>query len=182
MAPKLKALEKNILKYRALQMILLLHEMESLKEFIIGSIKSTDKIMTPFTGNAKELPEGTRMPFKKALDILVEKQIITDKESSDIQRINDTRNTIGHAMHELVDDISNPDRHLPPSTVYDYDALDRLEKHRAKIEKELGKSYIMSVSFRGVDFEQAELTYKEELSRLRSKIDRQYEDRRDESA
>lgn len=45
-SPKLLALEKNILKYRALQMVLLLHQVESLKSFILGSIRATDKFIS----------------------------------------------------------------------------------------------------------------------------------------
>lgn len=182
MALKLKALEKNILKYRALQMILLLHEMESLRKFIIGSIRSTDNLMGSIDGRSKELPEGTKEPLKTALEILVEKQIISEDESADIQEINEIRNTIGHAVHNLLDDISYPGPCSPQRKVYDYSALDRLERYRAKIERELGESYVMLLSLSGVSFEQAELTYKEELARLKNRIDRQYKQRFGEDA
>lgn len=182
MALKLKALEKNILKYRALQMILILHEMESLREFVIGSIRSNDKIIGSIRGTPKELPEGTRKPFKKALQILVEKQILSEEESIDIQEINEIRNSIGHAIHNLVDDISHVDHQFISSKPYDYDALGRLECYRERIEKGIRESYVMLLSLRGVAFEQAELTYKEELARLKIKIDRQYKERRNKNA
>ena len=182
MALQLKALEKNILKYRALQMILLLHEMESLRRFVIGSIRSTDKLNELLGGQSKQLPEGTKKPFKKALDLLVKRKIISKEESDDIQEINEIRNTIGHQVHHLVDDISNPDGWLLQCKEYDYGALDRLEGYRKQISKGLGRSFVLSLSFDSVAFEQAELTYKEELTRLKRKIDRQFEERFDENA
>lgn len=173
----LRALEKNILKYRALQMILLLHEMESLRTFIIGSIRSTDNIFGAMKGIPKELPEGAKRPLQKALNLLVSKGILSNEESEDIQEINEIRNTIGHSIHNLVNDITCPDTRLMECKEYDYHALTRLEAYREKIEKGLQKSHVMLISFDGVAFEQAELTYKEELSRLKKKIDRQYIER-----
>lgn len=177
MALKLHALEKNILKYRALQMILLLHEMESLRKFIIGSIRSTDKFWDAMDGRPKELPEGAKKPLEKALTILVEKDILSEEESADIQEIHEIRNTIGHTLHSLVEDISSPDVQLAQRKAYDYGALDRIERYRRKVEKGLGESYVMLLFLSGVSFEQAELTYKEELTRLRNRINRQYDER-----
>ena len=155
-------------------MILLLHEMEGLREFIIGSIRSTDALAAKIHGVSEELPPGAKKPFQKALSILVEKKIISEVEILDLQEINEIRNTIGHSLHSLVIDISNPDHVLSDTKSYDYKALERLERYKEKIEKGMGQSHVMLLSFRDPAFEQAALTYKEELSRLKIKIDRQY--------
>lgn len=158
-------------------MILLLHEIESLKNIIIGSIRITDSLMDLSPGKIKELPEGTKKPLKIALQILVDKQIISEEQSADIQEIIEIRNFIGHDIHTLVEDISNPDKLLLRPNKYDYGALERLKRYRITIEKGLGESYVMLLSLRRLAFEQAELTYKEELARLKIKIDRQYSER-----
>jgi hypothetical protein len=169
------ALEKNILKYRAIQMILLLHQVESLKSFVLGSIRSTDRLVLE---EKQRLPDGTKKLFIKVWAILVNEGIITKEESEDIQNIVEIRNEIGHSIHNLVLDISGPEFVLKGKKAYDYFALDRFEKYRTKIERGMNRKFILEVGFRELAFEKAEKAYKEELLRLRKRIERQYEIRR----
>lgn len=180
MHPKLPALEKNILKYRALQMVLLLHEVESLRSFLIGSIRGTDTL--PWRAGSERVPEGTRNPLQKAFRVLVDESIISDEESQDLQAIVELRNTVWHTVHELVEDISAPPGLRKRGRSYDYGALERFERYRRKIEHGMMNKFVLQLDFRGVVFEQAESTYKEELARLRKRIDRQYVERRDAAA
>lgn len=177
MRAKLPALEKNILKYRALQMVLLLHQVESLRAFVIGSIRASNRFAT-YTSRPVLLPEGTKRPMETAFQILVGKEIITEKEGEDLQNIINLRNQVGHKIHELVSDISAPKTLRGPDQIYDYFALDRFERYREKISKGMMKHFVLEVSFRDITFEQAEATYKEELLRLHKRIERQYEERK----
>ncbi len=172
--PKIAALEKNILKYRALQMVLLLHQVESLKSFVLGSIRSTDRL----TQKEQRLPEGTKKLFIKVWALLVSEGIITEEESEDIQNIIEIRNEIGHSIHNLVSDISGNKFMVNNRKVYDYFALDRFEKYRKKIGEGMGRKFVVQLGLRELLFEEAEKTYKEELVRLRKRIQRQYEIRR----
>jgi hypothetical protein len=170
--PKLPALEKNILKYRALQMVLLLHQVESLKAFVLGSMRATDRI---HSGSQEPmLPEGTKKIFKKVWAFLVKEGVITESESQDIQNIIDLRNDIGHSIHNTVMDISGPEFMLQNKKTYDYHALERFEQYREKISEGMRDKFALEIGFRELSFEEAENTYKEELSRLYKKITRQY--------
>ena len=180
MRAKLPALEKNVLKYRALQMVLLLHEVESLRSFLIGSIRGTDTF--PSRQGAERIPAGTRGPLQRAFGILVAEAILTVEESNDLQAIVELRNKVGHTVHELVQDISAPPGLRSRSPPYDYDALARFERYRRKIERGMVSKFVLQLDFRGVVFEQAEATFKEELARLRKRIDRQYAERRKAAA
>jgi len=120
--------------------------------------------------------------MEKSLEILVFEGIISEKESSELQSIIELRNDIGHRMHSLVADISAPKLLGNHDPIFDYLALGRFEKYRDKIYKGMQENFILQVNFRDLAFEQAELTYKEELSRLHKKIDRQYEARRLDTA
>ncbi len=177
MRAKLPALEKNILKYRALQMVLLIHQVESLRTFIIGSIRASESLL-PRDSKLRVLPEGVKRPMEKALKLLVTKEIITEKESEDLQGIIEVRNQVGHKVHELVSDISAPKALRKKDQIYDYFALNRFERYRDKIAEGMGKYFVLEIGFRRLIFEQAEATYKEELSRLHKRIDRQYEQRK----
>ena len=180
MRPKLPALEKNILKYRALQMVLLVHEVASLRAFLINSIRETDSF--PWREGSERLPERTRGPLQKALRVLVDESILTDEESQDLQTIVEIRNTVGHRVHELVEDISAPPDLRRRGRSFDYGALERFERYRRKIELGMMNKFVLQLDFRGVVFDQAEATYKEELARLRKRIDRQYVERSNATA
>lgn len=169
MKAKLPALEKNILKYRALQMVLLLNQVESFKVDVISAIRNADE----FFGQ-KRLPLGAKNPVGKALAILVSENIISDAEKHDILNIIMIRNDIGHRIHDVVGDISFPRFYRDTKAVYDYFALERFEGYRSKISKGMSANFISTLCIRGIAFEQAEATYKEELGRLRKRMDRQW--------
>ena len=178
MRPTLLALEKNILKYRALQMLLLLHQVESLRVFVISSIRATDTLGFAASKTVNRLPNNTKRPMEKALAILVQDGVVTQNESEDIQAIIDIRNRIGHRIHELIQDVSAPGMLGLRDPVYDYFALERFERYREKISSGMSKSFVLQLDLLELSFEQAEATYKEELVRLRRRIDRQFEVRR----
>jgi hypothetical protein len=174
MRAALPALEKNILKFRALQMVLLLHQVESLRLFVISSIRATEN----FRRGVQHLPEGEKRPMEKALALLVKEEVLSQPESEDLQKIIEIRNKIGHTIHELVDDISAPKSIRKKDAIYDYFALERFERYRTKISSGMRRKFVLSLGSREVSFEQAEATYKEELGRLQKRIERQYEVRR----
>ena len=126
----------------------------------------------------KRLPDGTKRPMEKALAILVTEGVLTKLESDDLQNVIALRNKIGHTIHELVEDISAPREIRRRNSIYDYFALKRFERYRAKISAGMMKCFVLSISFREVAFEQAEGAYKEELERLHKRIDKQFAARR----
>ncbi len=177
---KLPALEKNILKYRAFQMILVLFHAESLKRLIVNSIQETDRLLSEAD---RKLPEGSKYTVGKAFQILVEDSVLTADESEEVQRLIDYRNDIGHRIHELTQDIGHPEK--PDDFLdyvdikYNYDALQKLKHFRKKIEEGLSGKYIISLSFDSVSFENSEIAYIEELNRLHDRITRQFDERKD---
>ena len=167
-ARRLPALEKNVLKYRALQMVLMLHEFESLKRFIVGSLRASDRI----AGSAR-LPIGCKKPLEIALDVLVTEGIIEPHEKLNLLEFGTFRNRIGHEVHRLVADVTVPHMVARDSCLHDYWALSHLERLRSKILEGMGKRFVLVLSLDNVIFEPAELAYKEELDRLDRKIQRQ---------
>jgi hypothetical protein len=172
------ALEKNILKYRAFQMVLLLHQVESLRAHIIGSIRGTDRLRRAMGTGVERLSPGTKKPMEKALALLVQENILTQKESQELQDIIGLRNKIGHAIHELVQDISAPELFGHHDPVFDYFALKRFEQIRQKVSIGMRTRFVLQIDFRELSFEKAEETYREELMRLQKRIQRQLNARR----
>jgi len=173
---RVPALEKNVLKYRALQMVMVIFHAESLKRYVIESIRSTDRIL-PSEDGAERLPDGVTKLVKKAFAVLLEEGILTLDESRQVQKLVDYRNDIAHRVHELTGDVVLPNRTTwlmsGLESKCQYEALDRLKRFRRKIEDGLRSSFAQSLSLDSVHFEVAEATYLEELSRLEKRIDRQ---------
>ena len=181
---QLRALEKNILKYRALQMVMLLFHVEDLKSFVLESVKVTQQLRgTLGRGNAAT-PSTDKNALKRAWTALVSDGILTQEERDDLQRIIDYRNDVAHRIHQLVSDLTaegRTSRLAPPHEFkYDYDALGKLRVYRQKLESRMRPQYIMALSLSPTLFETAERTYQTELNRLERKIDQQLEERRKE--
>jgi len=183
---QLPALEKNILKYRAFQMVLLLFYIEDLKLFVLNSIRATDNLNSILKQKNPRIPNNSKKLYQKVWAVLVSDGIITQEESVDIQHIIDYRNDIAHRIHQLTHDLSCEHAAQEYSEFYDfkydYDALNKLKAYRQKISSGFqSKYYIFSVSFRPLLFEAAEKTYQEELDKLDKKITRQFAKREKET-
>lgn len=170
---RLPALERNILKYRAFDMLVVLFYIENLRSHVLETIRANDK---------QRIPRGTKKPYEKAWAYLVEKGIITQDESDDIQRLVDYRNTIAHGIHQLTYDLSQETFAADWGSdlygvKYDYKARGKLKEYREKIDK--GFRYMIRVfSFDDVMFDAAERTFEKELARLRKRIKRLVAERR----
>lgn len=178
---RLPALESNLLKYRALEMVMIIFHVESLKKFVLHSIQASDRFCEQ---DKLRIPINVNKIYEMAWAALVADKIITQSESNDIQRIIDYRNDIGHRIHLLTCDISNNSFARSISQMdnvkYDYDALKRLKTYREKIGRGFQSKYIISFSYDGFVFEAAERAYQQELRRLKSKITRQIDKRNEE--
>jgi len=183
---RLPALERNVLKYRALEMVMVLFRVEELKRFVLDTIRTTDRSRKRFDTTTKErIPLNAAKVYKKAWAALVADGILTQSESNEVQSLVDYRNTIAHRIQLLTVDI-NGDRSARDlqkfwGGKYDYEALKKLRHYHAKIERGfLSKAYVFLATLEGIGFEAAEKTYEDELRRLGRKIDRQLAVRRGE--
>ena len=140
---QLPALERNILKYRALEMVIILFEIEDLKNFVLSAVQGTDKFLD---SSKQRIPEGAKNKYKKAWAALVSDGILTQSESTEIQRLSDYRNAIGHRLHDLTYDLSREtiaeDLKKFRKPIYNYEARRKLKLYRAKIEDRIGSNYM----------------------------------------
>lgn len=168
---RIPALEKNILIYRAIEMVQFLFYAEDLREQLVSSVgRSINEQISPPLKGSKLMAKI----FKRIED----EQLITEAESTEIQNLLDHRNAIAHDIQKLTGDIELPRRNYRFSKYlkikYDYDALDRLKHWHKALELRLSAHYFLSVSFNPLLFEAAEQAYESELIRLKKRIDRQY--------
>lgn len=162
---KLPALEKNMLKYRALEMVIVLFYSQRIKDFVTSIMKSY---------NEKVKNKGTRYEDKEMDRFLAEKKLLTAEEARELRGlISDYRNHIGHRIHQLTCDISYPDFasfFKDRGISYDYSARKRVTHFYRVIWDAVSREYAIPVTHDELIFEYAERAYEEELSRLDSKI------------
>ena len=169
---RLTALEKNVLKGRALEMVLVLFYVEDLKHFLISLIGTNSSLQSAVALARAGLQKGAKGEFRAIWQVLVEKAIISNEESLDIQRLIDYRNLIAHQTQQLTRDIGRNEAALgtAASALFEPKALLLIQHYRSKIITGIPRKYIFPATVGGLMFDAAEKTYKEELRRLRDKI------------
>lgn len=170
---RLSALEKNELKQRALEMVLVLFYVEDLKMFVVESIRATDGHRSLAQGG--RLPPGTKRLYEKAWSILVDFNILTKDESNELQKLIDYRNFVAHQTYSLTADVGRYTflQLTNDAPRYEHNALHRVKYFHKKISSEMRHGFVLSISFRSLHFDAAERTYLEELAVLKRKIRRQ---------
>jgi hypothetical protein len=175
---KLPALELNILKLRAMEMVLVLFYAEELKRHVVDCIQTTDRLSNNLQKNVKQrIPKGTKNPVDKALSALVDDKVIRADEKKEIVGLIDYRNAIGHQIHDLLLDLSPErmardiiafrDNKLPK---YDYRAAERLQ-YFLKLLSKRTRRYVHTMNFNLYFFEAAERIFKSDIKIRKHKID-----------
>lgn len=170
----LPALERSVLKQRAMQMMLVLFYTEELKRLAVGMIRGSDGF-----GQTPRLPPGVKNEVDKAFACLVADKAITAGEKAEIVALIDQRNFIGHQLHRLVADV-NPQRYArqvvyldPNLRGFDGNAPQRLRHFIRKLHGLYRTHhYVFPIDGRGMLFSAAEKTYQDEIKRLDRTIDR----------
>jgi len=187
---QLPALEKNMLKLRAMQMVLIMFYAEELKRKILDLVQTTDKLRAKRqpAGYIERVPVGAKKSVDKALNALIVDNAITPDEKAEIVSLIDYRNDIGHRIHELFADISS-NKFVRDFTEiggridkpFDYEAVERLQYFRRNLEKlHRTHHYVGTLKVDRMMFEDAERTFLQEIGNLRRKVRRRYEHRNKE--
>lgn len=180
-----RELEKNILKYRAFEMMIILFYIEQIKSFVVLSIRKTDEFRKMIYNSEERLPKGSKKIFQKIWQILESENILTPEESKEIQDIIDYRNQVAHSIQDLTFDASTApfnqehiDRH---GIKYKSGLLERIEFLKKKIRMGMSSRYIFTTGFEYLLFDSAEQTYRKELRNLDKKISKLKEERQKEN-
>lgn len=162
----LPALEKNILKYRAIEMVIILFYAEEINRLV------------------KYMKEKTTKPEQKTDAFLLSQKILTKKEANEFRILVDYRNHIGHRMQNLTCDLNRDNyTHWLTKTNginYDYKARQKIKGYYEKISEKMSRKFAMPLSPNSLLFEAAERAYEEELKRLDTKIRKQLQIRKNE--
>lgn len=171
---------RNILRYRATQMMLILYYAEELKQRVVDCVRSTDAMRAALrvAGTIERVPRGVKQEHKKAIDALVDGGLLTPDERVEIIKLVNFRNTIAHELHNLTADLSN-ERVATDVLTYgsarpshDYSAVNRIRYFLELLDRRIIQhGYVVTASFDWLLFHSAERTFLDDLKRLRRRID-----------
>jgi hypothetical protein len=167
---RLPALERNILKYRAFEMMLTLYYAEEIKQFLVNTMKATDRFREP---SKKRFPKGVPH-YRAVVEKICEEGNITAAQRDEIIKIVDYRNDIAHELQEMTFDVSRSTfvrsmREIAKPK-YDYDMLERAKFYRKFLPDKAFRRFVSELSFNSLWFMSAEQTYERELKVLAKKI------------
>lgn len=167
------AIEKNVLKLRAFEMVLVVFRVQRLRTFVLESVRATEEL-------ERDRVSGDRkgaLTEKEVWERLVEDGVLSDGELREVRELIDYRNLIAHETERLTVDVNrgwSGNRFVMPDLgSYEPEALRKLDRLEQKIDEGIGKKYILTLSFAPLMFEPAERAYREEIDRLRAKIKKQ---------
>lgn len=171
-------LESDVLKLRALEMVLVLFYVENLKDSIISSVKVTKRLRKILDSKNPTTSDKEQISFKEAHELLILEGVITQEESLQLREIIDYRNTIGHEIHRITIDVgsySNLAKYDLPNghkiAKYNSSAVQHIQDLRNKVERRMmEQSFCFEFSFDTLAFNAAEQTYLKEIKRLKKKV------------
>ena len=171
-------LESDVLKLRALEMVLVIFYVENLKDFIISSVRVTKRLRKILDSKKPTTSDKEQISFKEAHKLLILEGVITQEESLQLREMIDYRNTIGHEIHRITIDVgaySHLAKYDLPNghkiAKYNYSAVQHVQDLRNKVERKMmEKSFCFDLSFDTLAFNAAEQTYLKEIKRLRKKV------------
>ncbi|MCY4673294.1 MAG: hypothetical protein OXD43_05935 [Bacteroidetes bacterium] len=167
---RIRALEKNIIKFRAIQSVLAIYYAEKLKRDIISAVRHC-------------VVRGDRpISIREAVKAWVEKGVITREESNKIRSLIDYRNNLAHEFHRMNTDLSTLRMSPVMDDVKQYDyAVMRQLKATIKLLHERAQSsleWCIPMGLETLDFETTEHILVSELKALDRKINRLLDKRR----
>ncbi len=190
-----RALERGILKYRAMQMVLILFYAEHLRARIVQAVETQARFSRAFADDQVTTPVPPGPPpsqkqskqLDRALKALVADEVINGAEVVEIKELLGFRHTVAHEVHNLTADLSNEKfarslHEYGELTPFDYEAASKLEDWvRILGERLRARQWVQTAHFERITFRAAEKTLKAELKRLSSVVDRLMEKRRAET-
>lgn len=165
--PLLPALERNLLKYRSLEMVSFLFHAEDLKSFLIESIRASEMISKKPLLPLK-VAKGKLM--EEIWNFLVAEDILTREECDEVSNLIEYRNDIAHRVHLLTIDLGHPHMRDILDKKYNYEALHRLRALAKKITKGFQGKFVMRAGLSGAYFEATEVAMEYELGKLHKQI------------
>lgn len=180
------ALERDILKYRSMEVVLILFYTEQLKYKIQSLVQETDSFRADIgVNNSVRVQKHEKDQFKKCLNALQADKAISVGDGNEIEKLIKYRNLVAHDIHEIFFDIAderNVRKFLQPVSdfisAYNIYAVTRLQHYIDILNREqMTRPYIGTIGIDNIKFVAAERVLLDELGKLKKRIDRKIDKR-----
>ena len=188
----IRALERNIIIFRALQMTLTIHYAQELRRLVVDTAEANSRWSNLLKSEEGEqrTSQQTKSAFKSALSAWVRKALISEDEATDIRRLVSYRNDVAHRMHLLLSDLGSTKlahdvakSSATRLTAYDYNAPDEIGAWIQRLNDRLfGAGWVFVATRESFVFDTAEKALRDELRRLDTRITRLVARRKVENA
>ncbi|MEY8709168.1 hypothetical protein [Mangrovibacter phragmitis] len=172
MAKILPTLERNIIKYRSMQILIFSFYIEDFKRKIISSLK-VKLIYNNLEGYKNEIAPSN---MGDAMDMLERKNILSKEDRAEYAKLIKYRNQTSHEIELMFLDLVKNDAEEIYKTYkvikYDYEAIEKIKKLRDKVLNKLSRELILSINLRENMFELIEGTYFYEMKKLEVAIEK----------
>lgn len=176
---QLPALERCLIRYRALQATLAIFHAEELKRDIISAAETHRNFRTTVHGQSGR-DQGTDQPknrMKRAFQQLIDDGLLSTSEKKEMLHLIGHRNAFAHQLHELSADLS-PDSfarsHVEFMTnrpEHDYEIVEKLRAARRLLDDRVVENhYVTSIRFNDVLFSAVDRALTADLRALKRRI------------
>lgn len=172
MAKILPALERNIIKYRSMQILIFSFYIEDFK-ITIESTLENKLIYTHFKDYQHEkLPSH----MGEAMDMLERNGLISKEDRGEYKKLVKYRNQTSHEIELMFFDLTQDDAadiyKAYKAIKYDYECIDRIKRLRSRVLSSLSKNLLLCVSMRESMFGDVEKTFTHEMKKLEARIEK----------
>ena len=186
----LPALERCLIRHRALQMILIIYHAEELKRDVINGFATQERWRTALLDKDAAGPEGVTKEGKRlerAFKHLVQDDVLTATEHQHMVKLIEKRNDIAHRLDQVTADLSTNRfvrewlNLIPDRQSHDYETLDQLRAARQLLsDRMIAKHYVREINMRSMFFDATERALTSDIKALDRRIRKLVRQRRDD--
>lgn len=184
------ALERCLVRHRALEVVLILHHAEELKRSVIETVASQQEwLRRTAKKDVPALPRKLGKQLPRAFNWLVSEGVLTDEERDGMVSLIDRRNEVAHHLDQINADLSTERRvrewldYFPDRKTYDHETLKALRAARQLLsDRVIERAHVLTIDFRSMFFETTERVLTADLKALDRRIRMLIKARRSEIA
>lgn len=176
---RLPALERCLIRFRALQATLAIYHAEELKHDIISAAETHRNFRATVLGEGEPDQQSVQPKnrMKKAFRQLIDDGVLSTQEKKEMLDLIGHRNAIAHQLHELSADLS-PDsfarshvEFMENRPQHDYEIVEKLRAARGLLADRVVKNhYVISIRFNDVLFSAVDRALTADLRALKRRI------------
>ncbi|EJA7342767.1 TPA: hypothetical protein JG809_004858 [Vibrio parahaemolyticus] len=175
---RLRTLEVNIVRYRSLEILMVIFYIEAIKNLALQSFQSTDEMFN----EEPRIPKDAKNKYKKLWRYLLKEGVLSGSDKESLEKLIEFRNASAHSLSDVFSDL-NPDTfssYVARRVKYIPNSAKLAKELYNKVYENLAKEYIIALDMDTFVFRHVEKTYWGDMKAISNKINRLVDERNDE--